>query len=344
MPRLSARAKAQVYSKLEKYARSGMGMDKACDSLLGQPRLPAAERRLYRSLREGLRQGRSIGDALGSADDAVSPLEREVVSAAESGGKLEKGFAHLAEYFRRLDRVRRRIAKGLAYPLVLVHLAIPVTGLAVAAFRGFRLDGSAPEGGYRAALVSSGWAVLTLWGLLLLGFGAVSLLHRFGRSSAPVDALLGRVPLLGNVRKALAMERFAQVFEILLLAGRRMSDALSGAALASGSGRIRAAGRRGAATVAAGQPLSAALFAEPGAFPGDFARGMAAAEEAGQLDRELAEWGRLYSESAAESMERLSEWTPKLFYWGVLLFVAVLIVRAALAYRDLLDGLLNFGW
>ena len=34
MPSLSPQAKSLIYSNLEKYARSGMGMEKACDSLL----------------------------------------------------------------------------------------------------------------------------------------------------------------------------------------------------------------------------------------------------------------------------------------------------------------------
>jgi hypothetical protein len=42
-------------------------------------------------------------------------------------------------------------------------------------------------------------------------------------------------------------------------------------------------------------------------------------------------------------MESLAEWTPKLFYWGILLFVATLIIRSALAYRDLIQSLLDFG-
>jgi hypothetical protein len=70
---------------------------------------------------------------------------------------------------------------------------------------------------------------------------------------------------------------------------------------------------------------------------------MAAAEESGQLDRELAEWGRYYSESAGEAMDLLAEWAPKLFYWGILLLVAAMIIRAAMAYRDLIEGLLNIG-
>ena len=92
MAGLSARDKALVYANLEKYARSGMGMEKACQSLLASPGIPAAERRVYEGLAAGLRGGKSIGDALGSVAGIVTPLEHEVVVAAESGGRLELGF------------------------------------------------------------------------------------------------------------------------------------------------------------------------------------------------------------------------------------------------------------
>ena len=71
---------------------------------------------------------------------------------------------------------------------------------------------------------------------------------------------------------------------------------------------------------------------------------MTAAEESGQMDRELAEWGRFYSDATGEAMESLAEWTPKLFYWGILLFVSYLIIKAALAYRDLIERLLEFSF
>ena len=343
MPRLSPRAKALIYSNLEKYARSGMGMEKACESLLRQPRVSGTERRLYRGLLAGIQRGRSIGDALGGAGGFITPLEHEVIVAAESGGKLEKGFAHLAEYFRRIDRTRKKILKGLAYPLFLIHLAIPVSTLAVTAFRSFRLDGGGPEGVYLAALQNSGWAMLGVWGVLLAFLFIAWAFARLGRTSAVVDRLLRWIPLLGKARRDVAMERFSQVFEIFLLAGRTMSESLSGAARASGSGLIRDAGIRGSSIVAAGDPLAHALLESPEAFPDDFTRGMIVAEESGVLDRELAEWGRYYSESAAEAMDQLAEWAPKLFYWAILVLVGGLIIRAALAYRDLIEGLLNFG-
>lgn len=318
-------------------------MEKACESLLHQPRLSRTEREMYEGVLAGLQNGRSIGDSLGESSGAVSVLEHEVVAASEAGGHLEKGFAHLAEYYRRMDRTRRKILKGLAYPLILIHVAIPISTLAVTAFNSFSLDGKNPGVGYRAAFLSSGKMMLAAYLLVILGIIAIVFLNRLSRTSGPIDAILGRIPLVGRARRAVAMERFSQVFEIFLLAGKKMSDALDGAGRASGSGLIREAGERGASLIVAGDPLAVALYASPAAFPDDFLRGIAAAEESGQLDRELAEWGRFYSESAAEAMDQLAEWAPKLFYWGVLLLVATMIIRAAMAYRDLIEGLINFG-
>ncbi|HRQ89017.1 MAG TPA: type II secretion system F family protein, partial [Bacteroidia bacterium] len=220
MARLSAKSKGLIYSNLAKYARSGMGMDKACESLLRQPGVAAVERRLYAGLLDGLQAGRSIADALGDAGAFVSPLEHEVIAASESGGQLEAGFAHLADYFRRLDRTRRKITKGLAYPLVLLHLAIPVSTLAVAAFGSFRLDEAFD---FVGVLSRSGVTMLCAWGGILLALAAAWLLVRLAGRSALVDAVLAKVPLLGKARRAVAMERFTQVFSIFLQAGRTMS-------------------------------------------------------------------------------------------------------------------------
>lgn len=343
MAQLPARTKALIYSNLEKYARSGMGMEKACASLLDQPRLARAEFQLYRGLREGIQRGATIADALAGAGSFVTPLEHEVIDAAESGGRLEKGFAHLAEYFRRLDRTRRLIAKGLVYPVVLLHLAIPVSTLAISAFRSFELQRSGGSFDFGEVAMRSLGTMLWLWAALLAVLITGGILARMGRTSRLIDGLLRWVPLLGKARLAVAMERFTQVFEIFLLAGRTMSDSLAGAARASGSGLIRHAGERGAPRLAAGNTLASVIFAASSSFPRDFARGVAAAEESGQLDREFAEWSRYYADSAAESMERLGEWTPKLFYWAVLFLVAWLIIRSALAYKDLLENVLNFG-
>ena len=58
--------------------------------------------------------------------------------------------------------------------------------------------------------------------------------------------------------------------------------------------------------------------------------------------QELAEWSRFYAGEARDSMEQLGNWTPKLFYWCILIVVAWMIVRAAISYQELLINLINF--
>lgn len=342
MAHLSAREKAQIYSGLEKYARSGMGMEKACQSLLEQRRLSRTERLLYDRMLAGLCRGQSISDALASAGTFVSPMEREIVTAAESGGKLEKGFSHLAAYFHRLDQTKKAMRRGLVYPLFLLHIAIPITILTSAVFRGIDFSEEGRTFDLSKTLSESGIVLLGLWLAILI----IALLSRFvlrmGSQSAGIDTFLCRLPLLGPARKALAMERYTEVFEIYLLAGRTMSDSFAGAGRASGSGTIRSGIETGKSALAAGKSLAEVLALAGSTFPKDFVRGMTIAEQSGQLDRELAEWSRFYAESVVEAMNRLGEWLPKLFYWFTLLVVAALIVRAAMAYRDLISGLLDF--
>ncbi|MEM1440897.1 MAG: type II secretion system F family protein [Verrucomicrobiota bacterium] len=341
MAGLSAKLKSRMYSGLEKYARSGMGMEKACESLLQQPRLGGDERRIYEGLLRGIHAGKTIGESLGRASGKVTALEKEVVSAAEEGGMLEKGFGHLAEYFRRVDRTRRRILKGLTYPIVLIHIAVPATTLAATAFQGFSPDGLSGGADFGSAFAQMGKNLLIAYVVIALVFLLARALVRMARSSGAIDALLNSIPLIGRARKAMAMERFSQVLEIFLLSGKKMSDSLAGAGAASGSGLIRVASRKGEQGILSGESLASTFYAAPLAFPNDFARGIDAAEESGQLDRELSEWGRFYSDSAGEAMENLAEWTPKLFYWAILVFVAALIIRAGLAYRDLLQNVIN---
>lgn len=338
---LSSKAKGHIYSNLEKYARSGMGMEKACDSLLRQPRVSGSERRIYEGLLRGVKEGRTIGDSLRHAGGMVSPLEAEVVSAAESGGMLEKGFSHLAEYFRRIDKTRRRIRKGMTYPIVLAHLAIPICIFAASAVSSFSLDGSVPAFSLDRALADIGKALLGFWAILLILWFVGKVLHAMSLRSASIDSLLMGFPLIGSVRRAVAMERFTKVFEIFLLAGRKMSDSMRGAGKASGSGMLTEATEVGAQMIEEGDRVAAVLFSAPRSFPNDFARGMAAAEESGQMDTELSQWGEFYADRARETTETVAEWTPKLFYWGILIFVGYLVVQFGTAYSDLISRLVG---
>ena len=61
-----------------------------------------------------------------------------------------------------------------------------------------------------------------------------------GRTDPAIDWLLGRVPLVGKLRRNLALSRFCATYEMQLQAGINVYDSLRAAADASQSARIEA--------------------------------------------------------------------------------------------------------
>ncbi len=138
------KARAFLYSELAKFARAGFGIDKACESIIGQKGSDRTAREICRAILNGTRSGKSMADALAESRYPVSNLEVAMVDAAERGGKLELGFRHLAEHFRQDAEARRRIRRALVYPLVLLHFALLV-GIGITAL--LRTVGAGLTGG-----------------------------------------------------------------------------------------------------------------------------------------------------------------------------------------------------
>ncbi len=316
-----------------------MGIEKACNSMLTQPGLKPGERAVLVGILDGIDSGESIGNSLKRSRVPLSQLEIEIVSSSERGGLLEKGLGHLSDHFRRVHQTRGKILKGLSYPLLVGHIAIPLAIFAITML-GHAMPDADPDGGWDTALNAASWVArgYVLVVVLVLFF---IWLHKKAKKSAAADRFLNRIPLVGRARKSLALARFCEVFHIQMLAGMRMSEALEGAGRASLSGSIEKASLAGAEVVKQGHELSGPIFGHPDAFPNDFARGIAAAEESGEMDREIDNWARFYNDDAGEAMDQLAEWTPKVFYWLVVFFVAGILIRVGLAYRDLIDGWLN---
>ncbi|MDF1755525.1 MAG: type II secretion system F family protein [Verrucomicrobiales bacterium] len=335
---MSPSEKSHIFRNLAKYVRTGMGIEKACESMLAQPGVKASERQIYDSIEKGVTSGLTIAEAM-SRSSKLDALDFQMLDASERGGQLDAGLNHLANYYQRLDRTRKRVRKGLVYPILLFHFALIVTTFVGAMFS--RLNPALEEKPLMQAVWETGrWVIFVYLALLIVGI-LLFVLRRKAANSAAADRLLNQVPILGKTRRFAALERFTSVFEIFLLAGMRMDQSLKGASDASNSGLIRKAARTGVPTVKNGEKLAVAFFDNPAAFPNELARGVASAEEAGMLDKEFERWKQFYADSLSDAMDQLAEWVPKVVYFTTLFIVAAMIIRAGMAYRDLLNGFLD---
>jgi type II secretory pathway component PulF len=325
-------SRAQLYREFANYTRSSFGIEKACESILerGRGRLPAPHRAFCESIISGVQQGRSISASLDECPATVTDLEKSILEAGERGGLLERAFHHLAEHFDRVAEARRRILKSLIYPIILFHVgaAFGIGGTALMTM--IRPDAQAADAW---SVARSGLLIFLAVYVALIACGfALAALARKANTSPGADRMLRRIPLLGSVHRDFALGRFSEVFAIHLTAGQKMDTSLRAAGRAAHAGLLLDASQRGATRLAAGESLTAVLTDEHQAFPDNFVSGIASAEESGRLDTEFTHWAKKYSEKSSESLETLARWAPKIFYYLILIAVAIVIIKVAHTY------------
>lgn len=279
--------------QLELQLRAGVTADAALAQLATDT--PAgALRTMLEKIHERIAQGRPINEACRSFPRQFPPHLAAVIAAGEASARLPESLRALATNLTGAAELARTARRALIYPgivfaattalvifllggvvpqfaAIFESLHVPLPGLTIALIRA-------------SALIRHGWPVLlAATGLLVTGlwFSARTPRLRYLR-----DAMLLRVPLLGETIRCVTTARFAAHCRLLHEAGIPMLEALAtGAELANHAvlSRQLLAARQG---IAAGKPLYAAL--PPGhSFPGWIVPALKAGETTGQLGAAL---------------------------------------------------------
>jgi len=316
--------KASLYRELAKLVGASFHLDRTLELLLGQH--PSHARRTWlQGLQKGLAAGQGVAEAVGTHNAAFSDgLEITLISAGERSGRLADAFGHLARYFEAWELGLRQMRGAMIYPLVLVHFGVMLPELPAIVTESMQAGESHPV---RRLVLT----LLVLWLIMLLLFMGWRWLSRKGVESAEVEAWLWRIPLIGSVRRHWALARFSQVFHACLLAGMRMTECMQLSGEAAHSGVLRQASEDAAKKIAQGEMIAGAM-ADVHGFPITFVHSVSTAEEAGTLDREMNSWAAAEMIDAQEALQRASAWLPKLFYAGVVLYVAWRIIHMVAGY------------
>jgi len=323
---LTLHDKARLYHELARFVKSGFGFQRAA-MLLDDAYSNRASRRFAQALRDGVQSGQTLAQSLSAPGLGVSRLELTLIEAAEAAGALEEAFGYLGDYFESILKTRREIRARLIYPLVLIHAAALIPALPEL------VQGKPPL----EAFFPSVLALTILYAILIFVGMAGPWLARLAAQSAAVDGLLGMIPLLGSTRRALALQRFSQVFRMHLLCGRKISSALEAAGEAAQSGRILRATRVLVNTVRSGQPAGSVIRAQR-EFPREFAQSIASSEVTGTLPDELGRWAAYYGENARDRLDRLGVWLPRFIYVAAAAYMVWRILAMANGiYQPLLD-------
>ncbi len=120
---LSKTAIAQFTRELAVMLEAGQDIDRALRFLV-ETSAGSTERRIFESLRDQVRGGKSFAAALIDHPQVFSRTYVSLVRAAEAGGQLAKGLSHLAGLLERETKLAASVQSALIYPVLLVVAAV----------------------------------------------------------------------------------------------------------------------------------------------------------------------------------------------------------------------------
>lgn len=273
------------------------------DAIATLARQPAsqAERLVLQRINRALQSGSPLAAALPSP--AFPPEVKATIAAGEASGRLPLLLNRLADTLEAQVALRSRLISSLAYPGLLVLVALGVITamlLFVVPAIADQLTGSGqPLPLLTRIILGLSNAVQTWWPLLfalpLIGGIGLWQWQRKPENRLRLDTRLLALPVVGGWLSALEGVRWARLLATMLSAGLPLAEALSITAPTLGNRAWRDASQKIAAQVRAGSSLSATLPLLPNP-PGLLVSLVQSGESSGRLAPLL--------ESAATSLDR----------------------------------------
>lgn len=321
--------RAELYHQLAQLTAAGLPILSSLEQLVKHP--PSrAFRAPLQHLAQEIKGGSTFTEALGRSGNWISPFDLALLEAGERSGRLDACFRVLGDYYTDRARMARQMISDLAYPLFLFHFAIFILPFA-ALFN---------SGNLTVYLLKTFGVLLPLYALAL--FGIYTMQSKHGETwRATIERLLHPIPLLGSGRRDLALARLAMALEALINAGVSIVDAWELAGTVSGSPTLRRTIHAWKPAVLAGQTPAEVVTAS-GVFPDLFENQYHSGEVSGKLDETLKRLHQYYQESGTRKIHAVAQWTPKLLYLIVALFIGYRIIAYYAGIGRELDEVLKF--
>jgi type IV pilus assembly protein PilC len=269
-----------------------------------------------------LQTGSTFGEALGATGGWLPAFDREVITASEQTGRLDRTLKMLGNDYKERAVLLRRMLSEMAYPIFIVHFAILL----------FMAGGVESFVAQKLAILLPLYIGVAVLVVALQG-------NRAERWRAMVERVLAAIPLVGSARKSLALARFSAGLEALLSAGVPIIESWEIAGTASGSDTIKKSVGRAVPLMRSGMTPSEVLQ-QLAYFPEMFRSLYASGEVSGQLDSTLERLHRHYQEEASLRFQYIGQWTPKVLFLLVALGVGWQIFSFYTNYFNQIGNLL----
>ncbi len=295
------------------------------------------------AVRDAVREGQSLADALAAAGGYFPPLFRKMVELGEKTGHLPDVLGRLADHYEGQMQLRRMFLSAIAWPLAELAIAVVVVGLLIWIVGligestgttidplGFGLTGTRGLAVYVAVVVSAAVAVVLMVQAARRGLFWIR----------PVQLAAMRLPVIGPCLKAIALARMTWALQLTLNTELDVREAMRLGVETSLNPRFAGKADRIERALSGGSTVTEAVETA-GAFPPDFVAAVGIGEHTGSLPESMALLSRQYQEqarAALATLTRLAGTAVWLVIAGLILFLIFRLASFYLgAYQDALS-------
>ncbi len=335
--RLTAAHITAMTRELSILLRAGLPLDRALGILAELTELEQLAR-LLGDVRERVKGGATLTDAIESQGSVFSRFYVNLLRAGEAGGALEVTLERLADHMEQEKELRDALLSALIYPAILIVVAVAsifiLLGYVVPQFTElFEGVGQALPLPTRITIASGEFLQRYGWIALLVMVGAVWWLRRqldHPRHRYRWHARFLRLPLAGDIITRIEVARFARTLGILLHNGVTLLKALSIAKDTLGNAVIAKGIEGVAGSLKEGQSLAVPL-AETKTFPPFAVNMIRVGEESGRLEEILLQVAAIYDRETQTSIKRALALVEPVLILVLGVLIAAIIISILMA-------------
>ncbi len=323
--------------QLATFVHAGIPMSQALQTIGAEASSPLM-RRVLSAVLSDLEAGKPLSGAMAEHSRVFPALYVELVRVAELTGHLERTLQQLAAYLKRDMSALRKVRAAMVYPAVVLVLAAGVTtflgAFVLPQFVNIFKEFHVPLPLSTRILLHT-VEFLQARGLVLAAAAAgvvlvVAAAGRTGRGRWLKDWLFLKVPVIGTMKTAAVLERFARTLSLILKSGVPLHEGLPAVARSTDSAVYMRALPDVWAQMESGDGFARPL-AGTGLFPPVLTQMVRVGEETGTLDIYLDQAAEFYDEELEHRIRQMTALIEPAMVVGVGLvvgFIAVSLVSA----------------
>lgn len=285
-----------------------------------------------------IREGVTLSKAFSKYPNIFSTFYVNMLRSGEISGTLPEVLRKVADHLENEYYIKTKTMGAMIYPIVvLVVFAIIFTVVVVYIIPGLVevLESSGAELPLVTKIVIgvSNFVVNYWWAVLLILIGIASFVYYYPKTKEGkqvTDAILLKVPVLGNFQKNIYMNRFAENLATLLSSGKPITEALEVTADLIGNNVYREIILQAGDGVVKGQKISDSLVNYPKYISPLFVQMVAVGESTGKISETLMNVVRFYKTEIETFVDSISDIIEPVLILGLAGMVGLLVAAVFL--------------